>query len=169
MKAREIREEALYAGVRIVVPDHVHRARQPLRVDVNVGDPVTPSPTEIDYPALLTEPFRVVAYPIETVLAEKVVTMIDRGDTTTRERDFADVALLTRRHDIDAQRLAAAVAATASHRQSELRPLAQALNTLAGTRQADWDRYVRRPASKTRSPRPTPTRSPPSSTSPTQS
>ncbi|MGH4008038.1 MAG: nucleotidyl transferase AbiEii/AbiGii toxin family protein [Pseudonocardiaceae bacterium] len=38
---------------------------------------------------LLVEPFRVVAYPIETVLAEKIVTMIDRGDATTRERDFA--------------------------------------------------------------------------------
>lgn len=104
LTARVIREHEAYAGVRVVVPARVGRARQPLRVDVNVGDPVTPGPLEVAFPALLTEPFRVVAYPIETVLAEKIVTMVDRGDTTTRERDFADVVLLARRPDIDAGR-----------------------------------------------------------------
>lgn len=144
LTAREIREQDPYAGIRIVVPAHVHRARQPLRVDVSVGDSVTPPPTEIAYPTLLTEPFPIVAYSIETVLAEKIVTMIDRGDTTTRERDFADVALLTRRREIDARRLSAAIMSTGRHRQSELRPLAQVLNTLAASRQANWDRYVKR-------------------------
>jgi len=111
LTARVIREGEIYAGVRIVVPARVDRARHPLRVDVNVGDPVTPAPVEVDFPALLAEPFRVVAYPIETVLAEKIVTMIDRGDATTRERDFADVVLLTRRPEIDAKRLSEAIAA----------------------------------------------------------
>ncbi len=47
-----IREADLYTGVRIVVPASVARARHPLRVDVNVGDPVTPAPVEVTYPAL---------------------------------------------------------------------------------------------------------------------
>jgi len=144
LTAQEIREQGLYAGIRIVVPAYLHRARQPLRIDVSIGDPVTPAPGEIDYPALLDEPFPVIAYPIETVLAEKIVTMIDRGDTTTRERDFADVALLISRHEIDAPRLLAAIAATATHRQSDLRPLAESLKTLAEIRQTDWHRYIRR-------------------------
>jgi len=113
-------------------------------VDVNVGDPVTPAPVEVDYPALLGEPFRLVGYPIETVLAEKLVTMVDRGDTTTRDRDFADVVLLTARHRIDAGRLAAAIAATARHRHTPLRPLGEKLVTLAADRQDDWERFIAR-------------------------
>jgi len=78
------------------------------------------------------------------VLAEKIVTMIDRGDATTRERDFADVVLLTRRPEIDAKRLSEAIAATASHRRSELRALQDVLVTLGIVRQGQWERFVRR-------------------------
>ena len=144
LRAELIRETDLYAGVRIVVPAAVARARHPLRVDVNVGDPVTPGPVEITYPALLGEPFTVVGYPLETVLAEKIVTMVDRGDATTRERDFADVFVLMTRHAIDADSLAAAIRATGEHRGSELRPLRDVLVTLGRSRQADWTRYVGR-------------------------
>jgi len=61
----------------------------------------------------------VAGYPIETALAEKIVTMIDRGDTTTRERDFADVVLLARRPAIHASRC--------------LRPSRRPLRTVAPT------------------------------------
>lgn len=140
LTARVIREQDLYAGVRIA---YVHRARQPLRVDVNVGHPVTPSPVELDYPPLLADPFPVLAYPIETLLAEKIVTMVDRGDTTTRERDFADIILLARRHSIAAAPLRAAVSATGRYRRSELRPLTEVLRTLTSSRQPNWERFVR--------------------------
>lgn len=144
MRAETTRDLDLYPGVRIVVPASVQRARQPLRIDVNIGDPVTPAPVEVAYPTLLGEPFTLLGYPIETVLAEKIVTMIDRGDATTRERDFADVVILTKRHEIDAGSLHAAIDATARHRGSTLRPLAKVLVTLAGDRQADWTRYIAR-------------------------
>lgn len=145
MTTQQIREQEVYAAVRIVVPARVDRAQHPLRVDVNVGDPVTPAPVEINYPALLGDPFRLVGYPIETVLAEKLVTMIDRGDTTTRERDFADVVMLIGHHVIDAARLLAAVTATAAYRGTELRPLAEVLITLGGDRQAAaWERFLAR-------------------------
>jgi predicted nucleotidyltransferase component of viral defense system len=144
LDARVIRDDELYAGVRIVVPARIDRAQHPLHLDVNVGDPVTPAPVDVEYPALLTEPFTVVGYPIETVLAEKIVTMIERGDATTRERDFADVVLLTRRHAVDAVTLRAAINATAAHRQAEVRPLRGVLVTLASARQPDWERFVSR-------------------------
>ena len=144
LDARVIRDEELYAGVRIVVPARIDRAQHPLHLDVNVGDPVTPAPVEVEYPALLTEPFTVVGYPIETMLAEKIVTMIERGDATTRERDFADVVLLTRRHAIEAGTLLAAIEATAAHRQADMRPLREVLVTLASARQSDWERFVTR-------------------------
>lgn len=144
LRAEVIREADLYTGVRVVVPARVARARHPLRVDVNVGDPVTPAPVEVRYPALLAEPFDVVGYPLATVLAEKIVTMVDRGDATTRERDFADVFVLTKRYAVGAAELGEAVRATGAHRQSDLRPLRTVLITLAASRQADWERFVTR-------------------------
>ncbi|HMG40036.1 MAG TPA: nucleotidyl transferase AbiEii/AbiGii toxin family protein [Acidimicrobiales bacterium] len=147
-----IRDGDVYPGARVVVPAAVHRARLRLRIDVSVGDPVTPGVVEVDYPSLLAESFRVVGYPIETVLAEKIVTMVDRGDATTRERDFADVVLLARRHEIDAVQLSAAIGATGAHRQSELRPLRQVLVTLGASRQTDWARFVDRAGLRTNVP-----------------
>jgi hypothetical protein len=73
LRAAVIREADPYTGVRITVPASIARARHPLRIDVNVGDPVTPAPVEIAYPTLLGEPFEILGYPIETVLAEKIV------------------------------------------------------------------------------------------------
>ncbi len=142
LTARVIREQDIYTGMRLAVPAQIHRAQQPLRLDVNVGDPVTPAPVEIDYPSLLGDSFPILGYPLVTLLAEKIVTMIDRGDATTRDRDFADVALLISRHDIDATELAAAIKATAVHRKSQLRPLRDVLVSLAQQRQADWARFV---------------------------
>jgi len=109
MRADMIRENALYGGVRIVVPVSLDRARCPVRIDLNVGDPITPAPTQSMYPALLGEPFALIGYPLETVLAEKLVTMLDRGVLTTRERDFADVCLLTNRHSVSSISLSAAI------------------------------------------------------------
>ncbi len=142
MRAETTRDLDPYPGVRIVVPALIQRARQSLRVDVNIGDPVTPAAVEVLYPTLLGDPFTLLGSPIETVLAEKIVTMIDRGDATTRERDFADVVILIRRHEIDARRLRAAIDATAEHRESILRPLRVMLITLGDERQSDWTRYV---------------------------
>jgi predicted nucleotidyltransferase component of viral defense system len=98
MTTQIIRDTSLYSGVRVSVPSQIERARVVLRVDVNVGDPVTPHPVDVEYPALLDHPFHLLGYPLATVLAEKIVTMIERGVATTRERDFADVVVLSRRY-----------------------------------------------------------------------
>jgi hypothetical protein len=144
LRAAVIREADPYTGVRITVPASIARARHPLRIDVNVGDPVTPAPVEIAYPTLLGEPFEVLGYPIETVLAEKIFTMVDRRDATTRERDFADVLILAGRHALDAGLLREAIHATGAHRGSDLRSLRSVLVELAATRQSDWERFVDR-------------------------
>lgn len=135
----------MYSGVRVAAPATVASAQVMLKVDVKVGDPVTPGPVELDYPALLDDPFRLVGYPIETVLAEKLVTMIERAATTTRDRDFADVWTLARHHAISAQILVAAIAATADHRGVELRPLEPLLAPLAQLREAACAGFLARP------------------------
>lgn len=96
----------------------------------------------MSYPALLDEPFTMVGYPLATVLAEKLVTMISRGDTTTRDRDFADVWLLTGRHPIAVDAVRAAMVATADHRDVPLARLGGVLSRLAVDRQDGWRRYI---------------------------
>lgn len=109
---------------------------------MNVGDPVTPGPVDIEYPALLGQPFRMLGYPLATVLAEKVVTMVERGRATTRERDFADVVLLARRFPAEARELLTAMGATAEHREVTLRPVAPLLGDLGSERQSSWSTFV---------------------------
>ena len=96
------------------------------------------------FPSLLGEPFPLLAYPLEMVLAEKLVTMIERGVTNTREREFADVVMLCGRHAVDATDLLAAILATAEHRQQQISPLRDALRLLGERRQGDWAAFTGR-------------------------
>ena len=142
LHAQVIRDAELYSGVRLSIPAQIDRARAVLRIDVSVGDPVTPHPVAIQYPGLLDESFRILGYPLVTVLAEKIVTMIERGATTTRERDFADVLVLSGRYQVDASELVAALQATADHRQTTLRPLAGLVDGLGNDRQRSWSTFT---------------------------
>lgn len=144
MTTTAIREDAPYEGVRLTMPARVDRAKVVFRLDVSVGDPVTPAPVEVEYPSLLGAPFRLRGYPLATVLAEKIVTLIQRGETNTRERDVADVVLLTRRHPIDREGLIAAVSATAAHRDATLRPVRRSIGQLGTLRQTAWEAFLRR-------------------------
>ena len=142
-RAMTIREHAAYPGTRIVVPASLGTARLQLRLDVNFGDPADAQ--RIEYPTLLSdEPIDLLGYPVETVIAEKVETMVSRGDANTRERDYADVLMLSRIHSVEAQKLRSALERTADHRGTRLIPLAQALVTLPTARQRDWRAFLDR-------------------------
>ena len=138
-----IREHAAYPGLRISVPAALGTARLQLRLDVNFGDPV--GPQKIEYPSLLSdESFTLLGYPVEAVIAEKVETMISRGDANTRERHYADVLALSEVHPVEARRLRYALERTATHRGTQLMPLAQVLDTLPTARQRDWRAFLDR-------------------------
>lgn len=125
------------------MPATLGTARLQLRLDVNFGDPV--GPQEIEYPTLLSdEPIDLLGYPIEAVIAEKVETVISRGDTNTRERDYADVLALSRVHPVQASGLRRALEETAAHRGTQLVPLAEVLDTLPAARQRDWRAFLDR-------------------------
>ena len=95
--SRIIREQALYSGVRIAMDTAISTAIVKFRIDVNFGDPITPAPGWVTLPPLRTgmEPVRVLGYPVETVLAEKIATAIELGPANTRVRDYADIYTLT--------------------------------------------------------------------------
>ncbi|MHB1063859.1 MAG: nucleotidyl transferase AbiEii/AbiGii toxin family protein [Georgenia sp.] len=143
--AEVIREEDDYSGVRVHVEAYLASAKLPFHVDVNVGDPIWPSPTSVAVPRLRGgEPIELRGYPMHMVHAEKIVTAIQRGTANTRWRDFGDVWSLSRRHSLTADDLAQAVHEVASHRKATLRPLAEVLDGYADVGQARWEQWRRR-------------------------
>ncbi|MGW3604362.1 nucleotidyl transferase AbiEii/AbiGii toxin family protein [Micromonospora sp. NPDC005161] len=106
--AETIRDDDVYAGVRVSLTGNLSAARLTFHVDVNVGDPIWPDPLQIKLPRLLDGEIVVTGYPLPMVYAEKLVTALQRGEANTRWRDFADVYLLSRRQDIDGDDLVAA-------------------------------------------------------------
>lgn len=141
--AAVIRDEARYPGVRITMVAQLASAHVKLRLDVSFGDPVTPSPRRIELPALRpgSPPIRVLGYPIETVLAEKLVTAIELGRANTRVRDFVDIHLLTGTQTLRCGSLRAAIVATADFRGARLIPLARATEGLGGMRNSTYVAY----------------------------
>jgi len=97
--AEVIRDEDEYAGARVSLSATHATAKLPFHVDVNVGDPIWPSPQTISLPRLLGGEIELLGYPLPMVIAEKLVTAAQRGVAISRWRDFADVYALTRTHD----------------------------------------------------------------------
>lgn len=92
----EIREETDYPGYRISIEALFDKTRQTLKVDITTGDFVTPREIEYSFNLLLEDrAISIMAYNLETVLAEKFETVITRGITNTRMRDFYDIYILT--------------------------------------------------------------------------
>jgi hypothetical protein len=138
-----IREEADYRGVRASMPATVGGARLKLVIDISFGDPVDPQ--KIEYPTLLNDPpFDLLGYPVETVIAEKVETMMARGDANTRDRDFGDVFVLSEIHAFDAEALRRSIYEVSDHRGRDVIPLRDAIATLATDRQRSWAAFRER-------------------------
>ncbi|QSB06033.1 nucleotidyl transferase AbiEii/AbiGii toxin family protein [Natronoglycomyces albus] len=145
IRAAVIREDDLYSGLRITMPATLGKARIKLALDVNFGDPVTPGAVRISYPTVLeSHNFEILAYPIETVLAEKVTTAVNLGEINTRERDWADIWRLTGGHDLDGGTLSEALRRTAQYRGIPLSPLSQRIGSLVDSRGGNYRTWRRR-------------------------
>lgn len=113
------------------------------RLDVNFGDPVTPAPSQVSLPTLrpAMEPVRVLGYPVETVLAEKVATAIALGPANTRIRDYADIYTLTGIHVITHRTARKALLATAAYRGTPVQPLSDVIGNLIDLRNRTFNAY----------------------------
>ena len=141
--SRVIRDEALYAGVRVTMDCAIARATVKLRLDVNFGDPITPDPKRFHLPVLRPgqPPIPLLGYPLETVLAEKICTAIALGPANTRVRDYADIYTLTGQHDVTHTAVRAALAATADFRSTPVIALSSAIGDFVDLRQAAYAAY----------------------------
>lgn len=94
-RTEDIREADDYPGIRVYLKATYPPMAVPLKIDVTTGDSITPGPVAYDYPLLFGGgSVRLMSYPLETVLAEKLETVVSRGVTNTRPRDFYDIHLL---------------------------------------------------------------------------
>ncbi len=122
VKADEIRKEANYTGVRVILLALLDGARCPVQLDIGFGDAVVPGPEEADYPVILKEMpaphLRV--YPHYTVVAEKLQALTSLGMLNSRMKDYFDLWVLAKYSEFDSQILAQAVAATFQRRQTEI-------------------------------------------------
>ncbi|MDO4291073.1 MAG: nucleotidyl transferase AbiEii/AbiGii toxin family protein [Eggerthellaceae bacterium] len=120
--ADEIMGDSEYGGVRVALTAHMEKSRIPMKIDISTGDAITPTEVMHKYRLLFEDrDVGVWAYPVETVLAEKIETALARGILNTRMRDFYDVFMLRELgEELESSNLRAALEATIEKRGSNV-------------------------------------------------
>lgn len=115
-------DEAEYPGIRVSMTTVFDGVVTPLKIDISTGDAITPREVRYSFKLMLEDrSMDIWAYNLETVLAEKLETIITRATTNTRMRDFYDIYILEQLHGntLNAQILHDALLATARKRETE--------------------------------------------------
>lgn len=118
----EIREGDEYTGYRVALSANYPPMAVPLKLDITTGDKITPKEIEYRFKLLLEErSISILAYNLETIMAEKLETVISRGDQNTRPRDYYDIYILAKLQcsNIDSNALKDALNATTEKRGSK--------------------------------------------------
>ena len=117
-----IMDEADYAGVRIILDATLETMHTPLKIDLSTGDVITPRAVSYSFKLLFEDrSISILAYNLETVLAEKLETLLSRGTANTRMRDFYDIYALetTQQQNIEPSVLREACENTCKNRGSQ--------------------------------------------------
>lgn len=144
----EIREGDAYAGYRVSLSANYPPMEVPLKLDITTGDKITPKEIEYQFKLLLEDrSISVLAYNLETIMAEKLETVISRGDQNTRPRDYYDIYILARLQysNIEPNALKAALWATTEKRGSTVvvEDYHRIMDTVKSSEimQKQWDDY----------------------------
>ena len=121
-----------------------------MSIDMTTGDIITPTPVEYDYGKMFEtdQSIKLLAYNLETILAEKMETILSRNILNTRIRDFYDIYILSTTKKIDFQIFSEALKATAQHRGSweNINDSASIINTLSinANLKTLWTQYCKK-------------------------
>ena len=118
--AQNITEFKDYHGVRLSIPVRMDSITQVLTMDIGFGDVVTPKPIDLDYPKLLDylPAVNILAYSLETVIAEKFHAVIDLADQSSRMKDYYDLYNLLSKEKYDSNILQEAIERTFENRRT---------------------------------------------------
>jgi predicted nucleotidyltransferase component of viral defense system len=145
----EIMDEAEYPGIRASLEAQLENMRTPLKIDFSTGDAITPKEIEYKYNLMFeNRSISILAYNIETILAEKMETIISRSIANTRLRDFYDLRILYDTVDINYDKLNSAILATCEKRHT-YKILLNAKSVIAQVETDDglqrlWENYQRK-------------------------
>lgn len=145
----EIREETRYGGIRAKFRARLNSAQIPIQIDFGVGDAVTPEPIETGYPTLLdmAKPI-IMAYPRETVIAEKLEAIVELGMENSRMKDYFDLWFIATTFRDDSDQTALAIRRTFERRAQPLpRGIPVGLSeefVRSATKQAQWKAFIGR-------------------------
>lgn len=96
----DIMDNMEYPGIRIHMDVKLENLIVPIKIDISTGDVITPREIRYEYPLLLEDKsIQLWSYNLETILAEKIQTILSRGLLNTRMRDFYDVTTLFDRYN----------------------------------------------------------------------
>jgi len=117
--AEEITKDSEYQGTRILMDARMDNVRLRIQVDFGVGDVIVPGPRMIEYPVFLGgDTIELLAYPVETSIAEKLQAMVALGEANSRMKDFYDVWVCASHLDFEREKLLKAVEATFKNRET---------------------------------------------------
>lgn len=118
IETEEINENRVYKGIRLHVTAQLDTVRQKIAMDIGFGDVITPEPQELEYPLLLDglPAVSIMAYSLETVVAEKFQAMIELSENNSRMKDFYDLYTLLYNNTLDSDMLEKAIHATLKNR-----------------------------------------------------
>ena len=149
-RVEPIREDDEYQGLRAFLFADYEAMRGTLTIDITTGDSIYPDVSRRKITRCFDkDALDVFSYPLETVLAEKIETIIARGVLNTRPRDFYDVYILTKTQEYDAETLRRALFATAEHRGTKAIMEAETNSRLAviensSELQTQWAKYQKK-------------------------
>ena len=117
---RPIRPDDEYGGFRTVLRAFYETIRVPMSLDITTGDTMTPGAVQYTFTPMFSEDgaIHVWAYNVETILAEKLETILRRGIFNSRSRDFYDIYILSKTQKFNIAVLREAVRRTAKHRDT---------------------------------------------------
>ena len=119
--AEEITKDSEYRGTRILMDARMANVRLRIQVDFGVGDVIVPGPRMIEYPAFLGgDTIELLAYPVETSIAEKLQAMVSLGEVNSRMKDFYDVWICASHLDFESGKLLKALEATFKNRETDI-------------------------------------------------
>lgn len=118
--AQNITEFKDYHGIRLSIPVKMDSIAQVLTMDIGFGDVVTPSPVNLDFPILLEHLpcANILAYSLETVIAEKMHAIIDLADQSSRMKDYYDLHRILKEEKYDSEVLQEAIIRTFDNRHT---------------------------------------------------
>lgn len=149
-RVEPIRKDDAYQGLRAFLFIDYEGMRGSLAMDITTGDSVYPAPTQQKIKRCFDmDSITVYSYPIETILAEKLETIISRSVLNTRPRDFYDVYILTKTQKYDSETLRKAISATAEHRGTKAILKTETKNRLSvieasSELQSQWVKYQKK-------------------------